>query len=193
MAASQWSKSALPYPRAGRYRSAPAAGQGLRAACAMPTTPLIDFDALDLGRVIATREEIRRVIPHRGRFELLDGIAHRDPESSLIVAFIDVTADAWWACDHIPGRPLFPGALMVEAAAQMCSFDFKRRQPEMHETFVGFAGVDKVRFRGIVEPDCRMVFAGTPTRIRSSMFTYATQAFVERKLVFEGMITGMAV
>ena len=159
----------------------------------MPTAPLIDFDSLSLDRVVATREDIRRVIMQRGRFEMLDGISHVDHEGNLVVGFLDVHADAWWARDHVPGRPLFPGALMIEAAAQLCTFDFMARQPEMIDTFVGFAGVDKVRYRGVVEPDSRMIFAGRVTRLRSSMFTYATQGFVDRKLVYEGDIMGMVV
>lgn len=159
----------------------------------MPATPLIDFDAVDLDRVVATRADIRKVIKQRGRFEMLDGIAHLDPERPLVVAFLDVTADTWWASDHVPGRPLFPGALMIEAAAQMCTFDFLQRHAPLRDVFLGFAGVDKVRFRGTVEPDCRMYFAGTPTRVRSTMFTYSTQGFVGRKLVFEGEIMGMVV
>ena len=159
----------------------------------MPAVPLIDFDALNLDAVHATREEVRGSIMQRGRFEMLDGIAHLDLENDLVVAFIDVHADAWWASDHVPGRPLFPGALMIEAAAQMCTYDFMQRQPEMADTFVGFAGVDKVRFRGTVEPETRMYFAGRVTRIRRSMFTYTTQGFVDRKLVYEGEVMGMIV
>ena len=159
----------------------------------MPAAPLIDFDALDLGKVVATREDIRRVIMQRGRMELLDGIAHVDRENALVVAFVDVRADAWWASDHVPGRPIFPGVLMIEAAAQMCTYDFMHRQPDMQGTFVGFAGVDRVRFRAAVEPECRMHFAGRVTRIRSNMFSYTTQSFVGRKLVFEADILGMVV
>ncbi|MEM7310927.1 MAG: 3-hydroxyacyl-ACP dehydratase FabZ family protein [Planctomycetota bacterium] len=159
----------------------------------MPTAPLIDFDSVQLDHVVATAEDIRKIIMQRGRFEMLDGIAHIDTENDLIVGFTDVAADAWWAADHVPGRPLFPGALMIEAAAQLCTFDFMKRQPEMTDTFVGFAGVDRVRYRGTVEPECRMYFAGRVTRIRRTMFTYSTQGFVDRKLVYEGDIMGMVV
>ena len=159
----------------------------------MPAAPLIDFDAIRLDTIHATREEVRRFIMQRGRFELLDGVVHLDLKNDLIVAFVDVHAGAWWASDHVPGRPLFPGALMIEASAQMCTYDFMQRQPEMVDTFVGFAGVDKVRYRGTVEPECRMYFAGRVTRIRRSMFTYSTQGFVDRKLVYEGEIMGMIV
>lgn len=159
----------------------------------MPTAPLIDFDALPLDTVHATQEEVRRSIMQRGRFEMLDGVAHLDIENKLVVAFVDVHEGAWWASDHVPGRPLFPGALMIEASAQMCTYDFMQRQPEMIDTFVGFAGVDRVRFRAAVEPECRMYFAGKVTRIRRNMFAYSTQGFVDRKLVYEGEIMGMVV
>ncbi len=159
----------------------------------MPSTPLIDFDALPLDKPVATREHVRRFLKQRGRFELLDGIAFASAEQNLIVAFIDVAHDAWWASDHIPGRPLFPGALMIEAAAQMCTYDFLQRQPELTDAFLGFAGVNEVRFRGTVEPGCRFYLAGRVERIRRTMFTYATQGFVDRKLVYEGEIMGMAV
>ncbi len=157
----------------------------------MPAAPLIDFDRLALDDVVANKDEIRDFIMQRGRFEMLDGIAYQNEEENLVVAFTDVSADAWWAPDHIPGRPLFPGALMIEAAAQMCTYDFMRRRPHMIETFVGFAGVDKVRFRAAVEPACRLYLAGSPFRIRSQMFTYQTQGFVDRKMVFEAEVMGM--
>jgi 3-hydroxyacyl-[acyl-carrier-protein] dehydratase len=157
----------------------------------MPSAPLIDFDVLNLDSVHATREEVRSCIMQRGRFEMLDGIAHLDIENALVVAFVDIHTGAWWASDHVPGRPLFPGALMIEASAQMCTYDFMQRMPDMRDTFVGFAGVDKVRYRGTVEPECRMYFAAKVTRIRRNMFTYSTQGFVERKLVYEGEIMGM--
>jgi 3-hydroxyacyl-[acyl-carrier-protein] dehydratase len=159
----------------------------------MPSTPLIDFDALPLDKPVATREQVRRFLKQRGRFELLDGIAYANAGQNLVVAFIDVARDAWWVSDHIPGRPLFPGALMIEAAAQMCTYDFLQRQPELKDAFLGFAGVNEVRFRGTVEPGCRFYLAGRVERIRRTMFTYATQGFVDRKLVYEGEIMGMAV
>lgn len=159
----------------------------------MPAVPLIDFDALNLDTVQATREDVRKFIMQRGRFEMLDGIVHLDLENDLVISYVDIHADAWWASDHVPGRPLFPGALMIEASAQMCTYDFMQRTPDMKDTFVGFAGVDKVRYRGTVEPECRMYFAGRVTRIRSNMFTYSTQGFVNRKLVYEGDIMGMVV
>jgi 3-hydroxyacyl-[acyl-carrier-protein] dehydratase len=153
--------------------------------------PLIDFDAHDLSHVVAGRDAVRVHCRQRNRFEMVDGILLHDLPGELIVGFKDIRKSDWWAPDHIPGRPLFPGVLMIEGAAQMCSYDFMVRMPHQQEKFVGFGGVDDTRFRGVVEPDCRLIFVGKPLRMRETLFTYAAQAFVDRKLVFESQIIGV--
>jgi len=159
----------------------------------MPAEPLLDFEKTDLSRVIADREAIHRQIKQRGRFSLLDGILDHGDESKVIVGFKDIRADDWWAPDHIPGRPIFPGALIIEAAAQLATYDYIRRNPPPTDIFLGFGGLDAVRFRGIVEPGARLLLASKGLRLRSRMFTYAVQAFVERTLVFEGEVLGIIV
>jgi 3-hydroxyacyl-[acyl-carrier-protein] dehydratase len=124
---------------------------------------------------------------------MLDGLLHFDLESNLVVGFKDIHADDWWAGGHVPGRPIFPGVLQCEGAAQVCTFDFMHRRPDLEGAFVGFAGMNKTRFRGIVEPPCRMIWAGAVGNIRTTMFTYQAQGFVDRKLVFETEIMGVVV
>ena len=157
----------------------------------MPSAPLVDLDVLDLTRVVATRDEVLTKLPHRNRFAMLDGILHVDPEEKLIVGFREIRADDWWAPDHIPGRPIFPGVLICEAAAQLCSYHYLRKNPIPPGTFLGFGGMDGTRFRGAVQPPCRLVLVGRPERLRMRTFTYSAQAFVERELVFETTILGV--
>lgn len=158
----------------------------------MASQPFIDFERVDLSRVIVSAEETFGLLRQRGRFAMLDGIAHRDVEANLIVGFKDIRRDAWWGADHIPERPLFPGVLMIETAAQLCSFDYLLRHEGPDKPFIGFGGVDKTRFRGTVEPDARMWFAGRMTRVRSGTFFYDAQGFVGRSLVFETQVMGVA-
>jgi 3-hydroxymyristoyl/3-hydroxydecanoyl-(acyl carrier protein) dehydratase len=153
--------------------------------------PLIDLDTVDLTRVVAGRDAIRRHCLQRNRFEMIDAIVLHDIPGEVIVGFKEIRRDDWWAPDHIPGRPLFPGVLQIEGAAQMCSYDFMERMPNLEGKFVGFGGVDATRFRAQVEPDCRLVFVAKPRRMRSSMFTYSAQGFVDKKLVFETEIIGV--
>jgi len=158
----------------------------------MPQEPLIDsatFDALDVSKPYATREDLEQYLRQRGTFFLLDGILRYTEEDDLVIGYKEIRGDDWWAADHIPGRPLFPGALMIEAGAQVCSYDFSHRHGRGE--FVGFGGVNDCRFRGTVEPDCRMIFGARARRIRKRLFTYGVQGFVERKLVFEAEILGI--
>jgi 3-hydroxyacyl-[acyl-carrier-protein] dehydratase len=159
----------------------------------MPGEPLVEIDALEPTRVIATRDDILAKIRQRGRFALLDGILQVDGEKGAIVGFKEIRADDWWAADHIPGRPIFPGALMCEAAAQLCSYDYLRKHTLPPGGFLGFGGMDATRFRGVVQPDCRMILVARPERLRSRMFTYSAQGFVGRDLVFETQILGILV
>ena len=159
----------------------------------MPAEPLLDLEKTDLSHVVATREDILKHIKQRGRFALLDGILDFGRESNVVVGFKEIRADDWWASDHIPGRPIFPGALMVEAAAQLATYDYLLRNPPKEELFLGFGGLDSVRFRGLVEPGVRMLFAAKAIRVRTRMFTYSTQGFVGGNLVFEGEIMGLIV
>lgn len=158
----------------------------------MATQPILDFAAVDLTEPVAGKEELLDVLPQRGTFVMVDGVLHLDIPGNLVVGYKDVRSDEWWAPDHIPGRALFPGTLMIEGAAQLCTYDFVQRMPAMKGQFVGFSGVEKTRFRMAVEPDCRLVIAGRVVRIRSRMFHYAAQGFVDQKLAFETEIMGMA-
>ena len=156
----------------------------------MASSPLLDLDTIDLDACIAGPEELRKSLAQRGTFFMLDGVIHRDVDAGLVVGFKDIKADDWWAPDHIPGRPLFPGVLMIESAAQLCSYDFDLRQPQ-NDSFVGFGGVNQTRFRGTVEPEGRLYFTGKLNRVRRSMFMYFAQAQFNGKLVFETEILGV--
>jgi 3-hydroxymyristoyl/3-hydroxydecanoyl-(acyl carrier protein) dehydratase len=159
----------------------------------LATPSLVDVDALDLSHVIHGKDTIQRYCKQRGRLALLDGIVHEDHEAGLVIGFLDILADAWWTTDHIPGRPIFPGVLHAEGAAQLCSFDFLRRNPALSEKFVGFAGLNDTRFRGLVEPGVRLHWVGKLHRVRTTMFTYRAEGFVGRNLVFETEIMGVII
>ena len=158
--------------------------------------PLADLAMLDLSRTVFTVADMQQVLRQRGTFSLIDGILHLDPEQSdIVVGYRDVRPDEWWAKDHIPGRPIFPGVLMVEASAQLGSFDFFKRHPEIPLSFIAFTGIDDTRFRATVEPPCRMYFVGKATRSRvhggKVMFSYAFQGLVDGKIVYEAQVSGM--
>jgi 3-hydroxyacyl-[acyl-carrier-protein] dehydratase len=79
---------------------------------------------------------------------------------------------------------------MIESAAQICCYLFCRMTREK-ERFFAFGGVDSVRFRGTVKPGDRVLLMTRARKIRSNLGVFDTQAFVDERLVFDGVVTGM--
>ena len=57
--------------------------------------------------------------------------------------------------------------------------------------FLGFAGIDGVKFPGSVTPGHRIIMLGKMLALRSRRCVVATQAFVDGEMIYEGVITGM--
>ena len=83
---------------------------------------LADLAQIDFDRPIATIEEIRRYNPQRFEMEQLTAIVFEDREENVCVAYKDLSENEFWVRGHMPGMPLMPGVIMLEAVAQMCSY-----------------------------------------------------------------------
>ncbi len=97
----------------------------------MPPPLLVDLSTIDLNKVVISKAEILKGNPQRYEFEQLDSIVHFDAEKQILVGVRDIRADEWWVRGHIPGRPLFPGVLMIEAAAQLAGLFSKNVFPDV--------------------------------------------------------------
>jgi len=155
----------------------------------MPPKPLVDLGSIDLSRVIADQEDIRRHNAQRHEMEHLNGILHLDLDEGVIVGFKDVRDDEFWVRGHIPGRPLLPGVIMCEAAAQLCSYYYKEALPSAG--FLGFGGMDGVRFRRPVVPGERLILVARKVDLRPRRAMFNCQGFVQERMAFEGTIIGM--
>ena len=154
--------------------------------------PELHFDPakLDLGRVLADKEAIRKQNPQRFDMEQLDAVVYEDPANHLIAGYKDVRADEFWVRGHMPGYPLLPGVLMCEAAAQLCSY-YITTQGYARGDFVGFSGLENVRFRGQVRPGDRLLLIGKVTKLHRRQTIFNVQGFVGSKLVFNGDVIGV--
>ena len=155
----------------------------------MAVQPLVNLGEIDLDRLEFRAEEIRKVNPQSYEMAQLDGVVKVDADAGIVVGYKNVKADEFWVRGHIPGRPLLPGVLIIEAAAQLCSFYFTTVRKSRR--FLGFAGVDAVKFRAPVVPGDRLILVAKCVELRSRRATFETQGFVKDKLVFEGRIIGM--
>ena len=162
----------------------------------MPPPLLFELSQIDLkARPVFDREAIDEVNPQRFEMRQLDGILWYDKDKRLVLGYKDVKEDEFWARGHIPGRPLMPGVIMVEAAAQLSSFFTKQVYEE--KGFIGFAGIDTAKFRSIVEPGQRLYLLGHITKYKhrrnSTHVTISVQGVVDDTMVFEAVISGMRV
>lgn len=152
---------------------------------------LLDISRIDLNQIVVPIEGIRKVIPQRYEMELLSGIVHIDPETNTVLAVKHVTNDEFWVRGHIPGRPLMPGVMMIECAAQLCAYWTCHLHPEFG--FVGFAKCDDVRFRGTVVPPSSLYMIAQLVEITRRRAIGKCQGICNGTLVFEATITGMPV
>ena len=157
----------------------------------MAAQPIVARERWNKDGVLFGPDEIRRTNAQRFEMEHLDAVSLLDVGEQEVVGWKDVRADEFWVRGHIPGRPLLPGVIMIEALAQLTSFYIGRAVPDIG--FIGFGGVDEVRFRGTVVPGQRLVLVGKGLSIRSRMAVFATQGWLDDKLVVEAKITGVKV
>jgi len=158
----------------------------------MPAPFILAVDQIPTEEVMGI-DKIREMIPQRHEMEQLDGILLFDPDNKIAIAYKDVTDEEFWVRGHIPGRPLMPGVIMCEAAAQLCSFYFKMCQPDLGDRFLGFGGMDSVRFRGTVAPGDRFIVLVRNISLDRRLKAFDAQGIVGSKLVFEARITGIEV
>ena len=155
----------------------------------MPAQHLFDIAGIDLSQIVYGQEVIREAIPQRGDMEMLNGIVYAKPEEGRIIGFKDVRPDEFWVPGHIPGRPLFPGVLMIETGAQLASF-YAHKFLEIRG-FMGFGAVDEVRFRGQVTPGSRFYILGQKLWYRHHRIGCKVQGLVNGAVVFEAQIMGV--
>jgi UDP-3-O-[3-hydroxymyristoyl] N-acetylglucosamine deacetylase/3-hydroxyacyl-[acyl-carrier-protein] dehydratase len=141
---------------------------------------------------IFTIEDIKKRLPHRFPFLLVDKIIALDESS--IVGIKNVTFNESFFQGHFPDEPIMPGVLLVEALAQTGGLLVLSsvEEPEKYSTY--FLKIDKLKFKHKVIPGdtviLKMEFADV---IRRGIATMFGQAFVGNKLVLEGEMTAQVI
>lgn len=159
----------------------------------MPPRTLYDIDQLDFDNPLYTLEDIRRVNPQRHEMEQLTAILLVDRENDGVVGYKDVTDKEFWIAGHMPGFPLMPGVILCECAAQLAGF-YARKFDLLGGDYLGFGGMNEVRFRSPVFPGNRLLLMARCTRIRKNRRAeFEFQGFVEDRMVFSGEMIGVPI
>lgn len=152
---------------------------------------LVDLSQIDFDQTVADIDDIRQHNPQRHEMEQLTAIVLEDLEQKACVGYKDVGHDEFWVRGHMPGMPLMPGVVMLEAVAQMCSF-FVQRYDMLKCEMVGFGGLEEVHFRGPVVPGDRLVLICKLTKVRPRrMIICDFQGLVGENLVVDGKLKGI--
>lgn len=158
----------------------------------MPPALLFDISEFDLNsKPLFDRDAICKINPQAYEMQQLDAILWFNQDEHLVLGYKDVTDQEFWVRGHIPGRPLMPGVIMIEAAAQLLSFYVKEVLKE--EGFVGFGGIKDAKFRSTVLPGSRLYMLGHAISIRKRKHTFKVQGVVDGTMVFEATIEGLKV
>lgn len=153
---------------------------------------LLDLATVPLDTDVLPEAELRSMLPHAYEFQLIDGICHLDLEQGIVVGYKDWGSDPWWARGHIPGRPLMPGVLLAEGAAQVATILMKKREGWGQDRFIGLGGLDRVRFRGQITPPARVYFvARAGARSGNRLAKYPAQAFCNGSLAMDMELLGV--
>ncbi len=154
---------------------------------------ILDPATLDFTNIIADQAEIRKYNPQRFEMEQITAIVYENVERHVCAGYKDITLDEFWVRGHMPNMPLMPGVMMLEAAAQMCSY-FSQKYDLLGAAMVGFGGLEEVRFRDPVIPGDRLVLMCEMTKLRRGRIVVTKfQGFVRSSMVVEGILKGIPI
>lgn len=154
---------------------------------------IVELSKLDFDNPIADIEDIRAKNPQRFEMEQLTAIVYEDNDKHICVGYKDISKDEFWVRGHMPGMPLMPGVVMLEAAAQLCSY-YVQKHDMLGSPMVGFGGLEDVRFRDPVVPGSRLILMCELSKIRRGrMLVSRFQGVVGEAIAVEGVIKGIPI
>ena len=127
--------------------------------------------------------EIRKYLPHRYPFLLVDRVVELTPGES-IVAYKNLSINEPFFDGHFPQEPVFPGVLLVEAMAQaagILGFKTMDKTPADGSIYY-FVGADKLRFKRPCVPGDRVMLRASILSQKRGIWRFEVSSDVDGKL-----------
>lgn len=134
-----------------------------------------------------TNVEIRKIIPHRYPFLLVDKVIEVEPGVKC-VAVKNVTANEPFFQGHFPQQPIMPGVLIVEALAQTGGIAVALIEKDSGKLGV-FTGISSMKFRKQVVPGDILKLEADVLVYKRGMAKVKVLATVDGKTAAEGEIS----
>lgn len=129
-------------------------------------------------------EEIKKVLPHRYPFLLVDRVL--ELEGERIKAIKNVTANEEFFNGHFPGQLIMPGVLQVEALAQAGAIMLMTQKvDDPGDSLMVFTGIKNAKFRRQVVPGDQLVLEVKLETMKRNFVVMTGKATVDDEVVCE--------
>jgi 3-hydroxyacyl-[acyl-carrier-protein] dehydratase len=128
--------------------------------------------------------EIRRLLPHRFPFLLVDRVVEVQPGVALR-GYKNVSANEEYFQGHFPDHPVMPGVLVIEALAQAAALLALKSMDVTGGQAIYLVAIDNARFRRPVVPGDRLDLEVSVEKRRARVWRMHGKASVDGQLCCE--------
>ena len=132
-------------------------------------------------------DEIKKILPHRAPFLLVDRIIEIDPFKSA-TGIKNVTYNEPQFRGHFPHQAIMPGVLILEAMAQVRGIAML--YPEENRGKIAlFGGMDNIKFKKPVVPGDQLVMKAELMKVHGDYGRLHAESFVDGVFAAQGDFT----